>query len=42
MQDTKRSEDEHQAAEPGLAGALGSLRRGAVEEQGRHVRSVTC
>jgi hypothetical protein len=34
MQDTKRFEDRHPAAGPGLSGALGSLRRGGVEEQG--------
>jgi hypothetical protein len=34
MQDTKRFEDQHPAVGPGLAGALGSLRRGGVEEQG--------
>jgi hypothetical protein len=34
MQDTKRFEDRHPAAGPGLSGALGSLRKGGVEEQG--------
>jgi hypothetical protein len=34
MQGTKRFEDQHPAAGPGLAGALSSLRRGGVEEQG--------
>ena len=34
MQDTKRFEDRHPAAGPGLSGALGSLRRWGEEEQG--------
>ncbi len=34
MQDTKRFEDQHPAAGLGLAGALGSLRKGGEEEQG--------
>ncbi len=36
MQDTKRFEDQHPAAGPGLSGALGSLRKGGVKvkEQG--------
>ena len=34
MQDTKRFEDRHPAAGPGLSGALGSLRRWGKEEQG--------
>jgi hypothetical protein len=34
MQDMKRFEDQHPAAGPGLAGALGSLRKGGEEEQG--------
>ncbi len=34
MQDTKRFEDRHPAAGPGLSGALGSLRKGGQEEQG--------
>jgi hypothetical protein len=34
MQDTKRFEDRHPAAGPGLLGALGSLRRWGEEEQG--------
>jgi hypothetical protein len=34
MQDTKRFEDRHPAVWPGLLGALGSLRKGGVEEQG--------
>ncbi len=34
MQDTKRFEDHHPAAGPGLAGALGSLHKGGEEEQG--------
>jgi hypothetical protein len=35
MQDTKRFEDRHPAAGPGLSGALeGSLRRCGEEEQG--------
>ena len=34
MQDTKRFEDQHPAAGPGLSGALGSLRNGGVKEQG--------
>jgi hypothetical protein len=36
MQDTKRFEDRHPAAGPGLSGALGSLRklRWGTEEQG--------
>jgi hypothetical protein len=34
MQDTKRFEDRHPAAGPGLSGALGSLRKGGEEEQG--------
>jgi hypothetical protein len=45
MQDTKRFEDRHPAAGPGLSGALGSLCEGGEEEQGgqrRLVRSVTC
>jgi hypothetical protein len=48
MQDTKRFEDQHPAAGPGLSGgALGSLRKGGVREQGsseqrRLARSVTC
>jgi hypothetical protein len=33
MQDTKRFEDQYPAAGPGLAGALGSLRKGGEEEQ---------
>ena len=33
MQDTKRFEDQHPAAGPGLSGALGSLRRWGEEEQ---------
>jgi hypothetical protein len=35
MQDTKRFDDQHPAAGPGLSGALGSLRKGRVKEQGR-------
>jgi hypothetical protein len=31
---TKRFEDQHPAAGPGLSGALGSLRKGGEEEQG--------
>jgi hypothetical protein len=34
MQDTKRFEDQNPAAGPGLSGALGSLRKGGVGEQG--------
>ncbi len=34
MQDTKRFEDRHPAAGPGLSGALGPLRRCGEEEQG--------
>jgi hypothetical protein len=34
MQDTKRFEDRYPTAGPGLSGALGSLRKGGVEEQG--------
>ena len=34
MQDTKRFEDRHPAAGPGLSGALGSLCEGGEEEQG--------
>jgi hypothetical protein len=34
MQDTKRFEDQHPAAGPGLSGALGSLSKGGVKEQG--------
>ncbi len=34
MQDTKRFEDRHPAAGPGLSGALGTLRRCGEEEQG--------
>jgi hypothetical protein len=34
MQDTKRFEDQHPAAGPELSGALGSLRKGGVKEQG--------
>jgi hypothetical protein len=34
MQDTKRFEEQHPAAGPELAGALGSLRKGGEEEQG--------
>jgi hypothetical protein len=34
MQDTKRFEDQHLTAGPGLSGALGSLRKGGVNEQG--------
>jgi hypothetical protein len=34
MQDTKRFEDQHSAAGPGLSGALGSLCEGGEEEQG--------
>ncbi len=34
MQDTKRFEGQHPAAGPGLSGALGSLRKGGVKEQG--------
>jgi hypothetical protein len=34
MQDTKRFEDQHPAAGPGLSGALGPLRKGGVKEQG--------
>ncbi len=34
MQDTKRFEDRHPAAGPGLSGALGSLRRCGEEKQG--------
>jgi hypothetical protein len=33
MQDTKRFEDQHPAAGPGLSGALSSLRKGGVREQ---------
>ncbi len=33
MQDTKRFEDQHPAAGPGLTGALGSLRKGGEEEE---------
>jgi hypothetical protein len=34
MQDTKRFEDRHPTARPGLSGALGPLRRCGEEEQG--------
>jgi hypothetical protein len=34
MQDTKRLEDQHPAVGPGLSGALGSLHKGGVKEQG--------
>ncbi len=34
MQDTKRFEDQHPAVGPRLSGALGSLRKGGVQEQG--------
>ncbi len=34
MQDTKRFEDRHPVAGPGLSGALGSLCEGGKEEQG--------
>jgi hypothetical protein len=34
MQDTKKLEDRHPAAGPGLSGALGFLRRWGEEEQG--------
>jgi hypothetical protein len=34
IQDMQRFEDQHPAVGPGLAGALGSLRRGGVEEKG--------
>ena len=34
MQDTKRFEDQHPAAGPGLSDALCSLRKGGVKEQG--------
>ncbi len=34
MQGTKRFEDRHPAAGPGLSGALGPLRRCGEEEQG--------
>ncbi len=34
MQDTKRFEDQHPAAGPGLAGALGSLRKGGKKNRG--------
>ena len=34
MQDTKRFEDRHPGAGPGLSGALGSLCEGGKEEQG--------
>ncbi len=34
MQDTKRFEDRHPAAGPGLSGALGSQCEGGEEEQG--------
>ncbi len=33
MQDTKRFEDQHPAAGPGLSSALGSLRKVGEEEQ---------
>jgi hypothetical protein len=35
MQVTKKCEDQHPAAGLGLSGALGSLRKGGVKEQGR-------
>ncbi len=33
MQDTRKFKDQHPAVGPGLAGALGSLRKGGVKEQ---------
>ncbi len=39
MQDSKRFEDRHPAARPGLSGALGPLRRCGEEEQGGAVKA---
>ncbi len=34
MQDTRKFKNQHLAVGPGMAGALGSLRKGGVKEQG--------